>query len=182
MRNRIEILRSHIDNLSDDSVDGGSCFIESHMLSVSNFAAMIAMKRGLDPEIATMIGLLHDIHPLLTGDYTEHAKQGSLLAEEILSKLNITTQEETELICTAVRYHSKKRSVHDAYSELIKDADVLSHCFYNISFPALEKDQARFEALKKEFGLTGCSFSVSGDFQLDEKDDRNENQDDAYPL
>jgi len=123
------------------------------MYAVSIFAAMLADKRGLDSELATMIGLLHDIYPLLTGDTENHAKNGSILAREILTDLDIVDDEELDIICTAVKYHSKKRAVHDEYSELAKDADVLSHYYHDISWPILEKDHARLEALKVELGL-----------------------------
>ena len=153
MGNRIEVLRSSIDKLVGAESQGGSWFVESHLFAVSNFAAMIALKRGLDPEIATMIGLLHDIHTLLTGDPENHAKQGSILARKILGGLDIVTDDERDAICTAIRNHSKKRTIHDAYSELAKDADVLSHYFYNTTLPVFEKDQARLEALREEFEL-----------------------------
>ena len=127
MGNRIETLRDYIVKLLDEEGRKRSRFIENHLFAVSNFAAMIAMKRGLDPEVATMIGLLHDIYTALTGNSEKHAKLGSVLAREILAKLDITTQEETDAICDAIRHHSKKRSVHGPYCELVKDADVLSH-------------------------------------------------------
>jgi HD domain. len=62
MKNRVEILRGFLDDLMMNKQRGELWFVERYMFAVSNFAAMIALKRNLNPEIAAMIGLLHDIH------------------------------------------------------------------------------------------------------------------------
>ena len=153
MNNRVEVLRDNIEGLALNNNQACTLYVKEHMYSVSNFAAMIAVKRELDPEIATMIGLLHDINTLLHGYQEKHALLGSVIAREILLELDIVSKEELETICTAVKYHSKKRKVHDEYSELAKDADVLSHYFDNVTLPVIEKDRLRLEALRVEFGF-----------------------------
>ncbi|MCL2545934.1 MAG: HD domain-containing protein [Oscillospiraceae bacterium] len=162
MENRVEILRRHIDEivLAQTKRHGELWFVEHHLHSVSNFAAMLAIKRKLNHEIAIMIGLLHDIHSLLTDDSKDHALHGSARAREILRPLNIVTDEELEMICTAVKHHSTKNAVHDVYSELVKDADVLSHYFFNPSLPIIKHEQARLENLLCELGL-GLGFAKS---------------------
>lgn len=84
------------------------------MFSVSNFAAMLALKRGLDAELATMIGLLHDIHTLLADDATNHATLSSVKAKEILAELNIVNAEEMQIIVTAIDNHSAKLVIRDS--------------------------------------------------------------------
>ena len=155
MRNRIEQLCDQIDTLSAEQYYGDSWarFYIPHMNAVSSFAVMIAEKRGLDPELAAMIGQLHDIHSLLMGSTEQHAKYGSELAREILTDMDLVDEEEMDIICTAIKNHSKKRSVHDEYSELVKDADVLSHYYHDGMCPAIEKDRARLEELNLEFEL-----------------------------
>ena len=37
--------------------------------------------------------------------------------------------------------------------ELLKDADVIDHCFKDASKPIKEKEQKRYDALCKELGL-----------------------------
>ena len=150
MKNRIELLQRHIDMITE----GGSRFVERHMHSVANFSAMLAQKRGLNDELATMIGMLHDIHTLLTSDPENHAEHGSLKAREILDELGILSACETDTICTAVKNHSSKVLVQDAYSELIKDADVLSHYFFNVTALVAEHEKTRIAALKEELGLS----------------------------
>jgi len=153
---RVELLQSRIDLLAAEQGHGSwwdSWYLQ-HMQAVARFAAMIAERRGLDAELATMIGLLHDIHSLLTGNTEKHAKHGSELARKILTEMELASEEEKEIICTAIRYHSKKQSLHDEYSELAKDADVLSHYYHDGMCPAIEKDRERLEALNREFELS----------------------------
>ena len=153
MDNRIEILRNYIDKSVKNKEPGSFWFVERHTAIVSSFSAMLAKKRALNTEIATMIGLLHDIHTLLADDPYNHAELGSLKAKEILSELNIVSSEELEIISTAIKNHSSKTSINDDYSELIKDADVLSHYFHDISLPIAKKEKERLEKLLDELDL-----------------------------
>ena len=157
MENRIETLRTFIDELLKNKKRGNLWFVERHMYSVSTFAAMIAKKRNLNPEISTIIGLLHDIHTLLADDSVNHAALGCLKAKEMLIELNIVSDEELEIISCAIKNHSAKAIVHDVYSELIKDADVMSHYFFNTSLSVVEGEKERLESLFHEFGLNAHS-------------------------
>ena len=59
-------------------------------------------------------------------------------------------------ICAAIATNSGKQHVaQDALAELLKDADVLHHSFYDPSWPLFPKDVARYHALCAELGLTG---------------------------
>ena len=59
-------------------------------------AVMIAKKRGADPELAAMAGLLHDLYAYKSGSYDDHAHKGAELARTILKELNLTDESETE--------------------------------------------------------------------------------------
>ena len=125
-----------------------------HMYGVAQFVSMIALKRNLDSEIATMAGLLHDIHTLDTLDPLKHAKKGSVLARQILEDMGVTTEKETDIICDAISHHSSKMKVHGDYAEALKDADVLQHCLYNTIHMPAPKDAARFAKLLVEFDMS----------------------------
>ena len=60
-----------------------------HLNGVALAATMLAKKRGFDPEVAAMTGVLHDLHAYKTGSYDEHEHKGSELAREILEKLEL---------------------------------------------------------------------------------------------
>ena len=70
----------------------------AHLHGVSLTAVMIARKRGEDPELAAMAGLLHDMYAYHSGSYEDHAHRGAEYAREILKELEITTEQETEII------------------------------------------------------------------------------------
>ena len=125
----------------------------AHLYGVSLAATMIAKKRGLDPEIASMAAMLHDLHAYKSGSYDDHAHLGADLARQILTELALTDEAETEQICSAIYHHDDKLVVDSPMDEVLKDADVIDHCLKDSSKPVKEKEQARFEALCAEFGL-----------------------------
>ena len=151
--NRIEILRDYIDEILVKNYNEARRGFYIHLYGVSQFCALIALKRNQNAELATMAGMLHDIHTFKNLDSTEHAKKGAILAREILTELGITTEEETDLICEAIQYHSKKKNTYSDFTEVLIDADVMEHHLYNIRLPLFEKDVERLKKLKKEFNL-----------------------------
>ncbi len=125
----------------------------AHLYGVSLAATMIAKKRGLDPEIASMAAMLHDLYAYKSGSYDDHAHLGADLARQILAELALTDDAETEQICSAIYHHDDKHVVDSSMDEVLKDADVIDHCLKDSSKPVKEKEQVRFEALCAEFGL-----------------------------
>ena len=125
----------------------------AHLYGVSLAAAMIAKKRGLDPELASMAAMLHDLYAYKTGSYDDHAHKGAELAREILEKLNLTDEAETDTICSAIYHHDDKLVTDSPMDEVLKDADVIHHCMNDLSKAVKEKEQARFGKLCAEFGL-----------------------------
>ena len=45
----------------------------NHLYGVSLAATMIAKKRGLDPELAAMAAMMHDLAAYKSGSYDDHA-------------------------------------------------------------------------------------------------------------
>ena len=114
---------------------------------------MLAKKRGLDPELASMAAMLHDLHAYKSGSYDDHAHKGAELAREILTELKLTTEDETDIICSAIYHHDDKYAVDLPMDELLKDADVIHHTLNDTAKPVKEKEQARYDKIMKEFGL-----------------------------
>ena len=125
----------------------------NHLYGVSLAATILAQKRGLDPEIAAMAGMLHDMHAYKTGSYDDHAHKGADLAREILSELNLTSDEETDAICSAIYHHDDKYAIDAPMDELLKDADVIHHTLNDTSKAVKEKEQARYDRICEELGL-----------------------------
>ena len=151
---RLKDLRKYVDaeiNKMEDADKRTGAI--AHLYGVSLAATMIAKKRGLDPEIASMATMLHDLHAYKTGSYDDHAHKGADLAREILEELGLTNEEETEAICSAIYHHDDKLVVDGPMDEVLKDADVIHHCMSDLSKPIKEKEQVRYEKLCAEFGI-----------------------------
>ena len=126
-----------------------------HLYGVSLAAVLIAKKRGQDEELAAMAAMLHDMHAYLSGSYDDHARLGAILADKILRELGETSEEENQIICSMIAHHDDKHTVDSPMDEVLKDADVMHHCFHDPSKPVKEKEQKRYDALIQEFGLNG---------------------------
>lgn len=150
---RLKDLRKIIDAKLMDVDETKRNSAVAHLYGVSLAGTIIAKKRGLDPELVSMAAMLHDMAAYLSGSYDDHAHKGAVLAKEILGELNQTNEEETALICSMIYHHDDKLIVDSPYDEALKDADVIHHCFNDLSKPIKEKEQKRFDSLCEEFGL-----------------------------
>lgn len=150
--NRLELVRHEMDTIllnqkdADLQRDG---FV--HLYGVAQNCSILAIKKGLDIELCAVIGMLHDIYTYKNGYVKEHAVLGVRVAEKILQKLSVFTDDEIEIIKTAIGNHSDKKNKHDKYSELLKDADVLQNSLYNTSFEI--KHVKRLKKVFKSFGI-----------------------------
>lgn len=107
-----------------------------HLIEVSQACALLALKRGENAELATMAGLLHDIavlrnHEGVTGE--NHAALSANIAMEILLEMGLTSTEENEIICTAIKKHADKDTMDTGFDEVLKDADVFAHGLSDIT-------------------------------------------------
>jgi len=152
MAHRLEKLRNEVDRLIMEHQPYNARYFINHLYAVSEYCALLAIRRNLNPELAATSGMLHDIYQVTAGTIEEHAVQGAIVAEKILRSMKSYNEEEIAIITTAISKHSKKRKFHGEYEELLKDADVMSHCFYNTDFSVIDKDAARYERLLVELG------------------------------
>ena len=151
---RLKVLRKYVNKElcgirdEDDRISA-----VNHLYGVSLAATILAKKRGLDPEIAAMSAMLHDLYAYKSGSYDDHAHKGADLAREILGELKLTNDEETEIICSAIYHHDDKYAVDSPMDELLKDADVMHHTLNDTSKAIKEKEQARYDKLCEELGI-----------------------------
>lgn len=151
---RLKELRKYVDariNTLQDPDKRTSAI--AHLYGVSLAATMIAKKRGFDPEIMSMAAMLHDLHAYMSGNYDDHAHKGADLARTILNELMLTTDEETDIICSAIYHHDDKLVTDSPTDEILKDADVIHHCMNDMSKAVKDKEKARYAALCEEFGM-----------------------------
>lgn len=126
----------------------------AHLHGVALAAAILARKRGEDAELATMAGLLHDLHAYKSGSYDDHERLGAEYARKLLAKLELTTPEETDVICSAICHHGNKAEVDAPMDEILKDADVIHHSLGDPTKEVKAHEQARFARLCEELGLS----------------------------
>jgi HD superfamily phosphodiesterase len=149
---RLDELRDKIDELLlkyPDETWRRNAYV--HLYGVSQWAALLALKRDLSPDIASAMGMLHDISAYTSGSYENHDAKGSEMAREILSGIKGYSHDEIETIATAIFRHDKIQECHSPYDEVLKDADIMQPAIYDITKPFSPLALPRRQALLKEF-------------------------------
>lgn len=116
-----------------------------HMASCARLGFLMAEEQEADAELAACACSLHDFGRILTGKQTGHAEKGYEPVKEFLTKLEVFTNEEIDLIALAVKNHSKKSRVGSWIEEVVKDADVVDCYQYGIPF-LRDAQQMRYDA------------------------------------
>ncbi|NLL38827.1 MAG: HD domain-containing protein [Clostridiales bacterium] len=124
-----------------------------HMASSARLAYMMALERGVNPELAACACAVHDYGRIVTGKQPGHAEAGYEPVKSFLKSLgDLFTPEEQEIIALATKNHSKKSVVGTPYDEIVKDADVVDCYQYGIPFERDEQKKRYEEWLKKVAG------------------------------
>jgi Predicted HD superfamily hydrolase len=158
---RIVVIRTVIDGLiermpSDGKSDNTEIkryeFIRSY--GTATLARFLALKRGLDPELAAIIGHLLDIGRIVhqVDDETQ-STIGALEAERILRKTGRFSETEISLICAAIRSQNSTGLKENPYEELLKDSALFEGHLRNFDSKLNEDQQNRLYALLSELGM-----------------------------
>ncbi|MDO4866769.1 MAG: HD domain-containing protein [Clostridia bacterium] len=126
----------------------------AHLHGVALAASVLAKKRGENAELAAMAGLLHDLYAYKSGSYDDHAHLGAEYARKLLNKLGMTTDAETEVICSAIWHHDGKAETDGPMDEILKDADVIDHSLSDPTKEVKPHERERCGKLCAELGLT----------------------------
>ena len=155
LNNRVEIIRNKINNILNSINDENyrnTFYI--HLYGVSNFAALLATRRGLNEELAYISGLMHDIALLTSNDYENHCRNGAQIAKEILEDTELFSEDETNIITSAILYHTDfEEYTESLYDELLKDADIIQPFFNDIPEPAWQPAKPRLEKMMIELNI-----------------------------
>lgn len=152
--NRIEAVRDKINILIEKNSDPQIKRIAYvHLYGVAQACALIAAKRGLNSELAVIAGMMHDIYAYTSGDRINHAERGAAICRSIMTDMRIFSYDEIKMVFSAVYHHSDKSAVHTPFDELLKDADVMQHCYYDPLYAPEPHESERFLKLKNEFAL-----------------------------
>ena len=149
---RITCVQLYVNRLLDTITDAQEHRTAAvHLYGVAGNAALLAIRRGLDPELAAAAGLLHDISTYATGERKNHAGRSAAMARTCMKGSGLFTQEEMDAICSAIAHHSDKDKQQAPLDEVLKDADVMHHCLHNPSQPPNETEAERYAQLLDEF-------------------------------
>ena len=111
-----------------------------HMASASRTAYLLALERGIDPELPACAASVHDFGRILTGKQSGHAEAGYLPVRDFLRSTGLFTTEEIDTISLAVKNHSSKTVAGTPIEEIVKDADVIDCYQYGTPFDRPEKE------------------------------------------
>lgn len=133
----------------------------AHLYSSLQVAKILAMKRGLNIELAAIIAALHDIAVVRTKKTKSHSKNSEKYIIEIIQQYNNNisntrlqvTEEELGTIINAVIKHTEKEIFSDElYVELLKDVDSLDMYLHGIE--SSEDCILRSKKAIKELGIS----------------------------
>ncbi len=118
-------------DIPDEEREDSKFFEFVHAAGCMDIGRVLAQKRNLNTDVASVACILHDISTIVSGTYKDHAKLGAEIAKRILHEVGGFSQEETDTITQAIAHHSEKE-IHsdDPYIELVKDADTFECSLY----------------------------------------------------
>lgn len=119
-----------------------------HMISCAKVGYVLAMERGLDPDLCACACAVHDFGRILTGSQSNHGEAGVIPVQYFLRETGLFSEDEIAKISQAVANHSKKGEVGSPLEELVKDADLIDYASYGQTFKRQEQID-RFERLTK---------------------------------
>ncbi|MBK5113586.1 MAG: HD domain-containing protein [Candidatus Heimdallarchaeota archaeon] len=135
---------------------------QMHMYSTMQLAKLLALKRGINPELASLTCALHDIHTLLTGSRKEHGVNAEKHLREIVNEYNQKSQgklpeitnEEVDRMIAAIAVHSDKTTTsNDSLAELLKDVDSLDSYLHGLIQGKQSGRIPRGNKVLKEFNI-----------------------------
>lgn len=117
-----------------------------HTIQVCTLCQIYARERQLNIEIASIIGLFHDYSQFIHHNSFNHAVISSEMTQQILHQYDFT-EDEINMITTAIRLHSHKQQIDDVYSELIKDADIMAKYYEDPEYVFKDNEMERINRI-----------------------------------
>lgn len=128
----------------------------THLAGSAQLIGLLAMRSGLNVELCQTAAWLHDVWlylhaPLDEKGLAAHGAEGEKLARGFLDESY--SLEEKEIICRMIFNHDFNDRVNDAYSEVMKDADMLSHHINQCKADTGETPHPRIAPLGEKLGF-----------------------------
>jgi uncharacterized protein len=132
-----------------------------HMYTSAQLAKLLAIKRNIDPEKASLVATLHDIAVVISGKHERHGERAEPYIRDAINKHNINVEpkftiskEEEDSFIEAIKVHSNKNDFSEnKLAELLKDVDCIDR-YLN----AVETSGVAWERCQKALKELECSF------------------------
>ena len=113
----------------------------SHMVTSTQTIRLLALKRNLNMNFASIAAALHDVATFFTGEHNDHAAKSLQYLDEIIEEFNASrngkkgiTGDEAALLKEIIPMHSDKAdNSGNVYAELLKDADALDRYLHGVA-------------------------------------------------
>jgi len=162
--NRIlAMLLLEMKDLTDEGRDLPIRWSLMHMYSSSQLAKLLAIRRGIDPELAGIAAALHDIGVVMTKKHRGHAEAALPYVYDFIerynresgTKLTKVTEEEMEALVKAVVQHTEKElNSNDPFVELLRDVDSLDAYLHGVEIEGSRLERSK--RVMKELGIEFC--------------------------
>lgn len=158
----LAIIQIKMQNLTEDNRDFPVNWSVMHMYSTMQLAKLVALKRGLEPDLAALTCAFHDIYSLLKGKTEDHGIKAEPYIREIILEYNSEHREslpeitavEQEQIFVAVKNHSDKNKIDDdSYGKLLKDVDSIDSYLHGMTPGRKSGRIPRGNEVLKEFSI-----------------------------
>ncbi len=171
--NRIEMVKTYAQGIISairDERDKANAY--AHTYGVAACCSLLAAKRGMNTEITSIMGLLHDLYSYKLNSYMCHQHSGSEMIRVTFKREwpDIFTDQEKQIILSAIHHHGDKTHVHDDYDEILKDADILDPFLRNGCLRVFNLALPRLEHMLKEIGISSSPVAFIETEQDDEPD------------
>ena len=150
---KLDIAKSYVDKVLSEAPESVRKDAYIHLYGVSLLCALLAHKRGVDPEIASIPGVLHDMYTVKSGISIHHAHSSAEMVRPVIRDFGVFSSHEQSTILSAIFHHSDKGHSHGTYDEILKDADVLQAYLQDASSKILRSRKCRLDRISKELGL-----------------------------
>jgi uncharacterized protein len=156
----VSMLLDEMKGMTDEGRDLPVRWNVMHMFSSSQLAKVLALRRGIDIEMASLAAALHDIAVAESGKTEGHAQLAEQRVRDAILRYNsgpwvrlpkVTKAEEDMLVHAIIQHSDKAVFTDDPLVELLKDVDSLDRCLYGVKTEGAYLD--RCNKVLRELGI-----------------------------
>ncbi len=137
-----------------------------HMYTSAQLAKLLAIKRNIDPELASLTATLHDIAVVMSGKHERHGERAEPYIRDAVNRYNMIVEpelaisrEEEDSFIEVVRVHSNKNDFSEnKLAELLKDVDCVDRYLNAVETSGAASERCRKAMKELGFMVIGAQF------------------------